>query len=124
MKRKHLAILLSPLLILAILYAGRYALILRSDAKRADTLAELDARLTFGMSEAEVRTELRELGLRLSKTYDATGLGEELTIIVYHDAYHDELDSWSYTLDFPLGPTAQGGFVMLLTPDGKYRSIE
>jgi hypothetical protein len=124
MKRKHLILLATPVVVLATLYAGRYALILRSNAERERILTELRDRLTFGMPEAEVRTELEELGLRSTESHDATGLGEELTIIVYYDAYHDELDTWSYMLDTRLGPTAKGGFVMLLTPDGQFRSIE
>lgn len=76
------------------------------------------------MPEAEVRAELRELGLRSSKTYDATGLGHELTIIVYFDAYHDEVDTWSYMLDTRLGPTAESHFVITLTPSGQFISVE
>ena len=124
MKRKHLILLATPFLILAILYAGRYALVLRSDAEHARILAELQNRLTFGMPEAEVREHLKELGLSAYRAYDATGLGLELMMVVDYPGYRDALDLWSYMLDTRLGPTADSHFVITLTPSGQFMRVD
>lgn len=124
MKRKHLILLATPLLIIAILYAWRYAVVLRSDAEHARVLTELQSRLTVGMPEAEVRAHLKELGLAAGRAYDATGLGLEHIMVVDHPGYRDALDLWSYMLDSRLAPTANSHFVIALTANGYFVSID
>ncbi|MFG0293754.1 MAG: hypothetical protein ACF8MJ_11485 [Phycisphaerales bacterium JB050] len=110
MKRNYLILLLIPILILAIAFATRTALILQSKNERSRTVSELRDLLKVGMTLPEAEQALSSAGIEYGPCLDKDGnpmFGAEWVHCFWaidFEGYHDVLHDIERSTGVRLGP--------------------